>query len=92
MVRILFRETQSALFKISLTFIVPMRIIILNTLKRRVKCDNMTEKGAGIQKVLFWLNGVIELAVSGWKHLHGKHLKTTSEWPSSGPVTPLSSE
>lgn len=26
-----------------------------------------------------------------WKHLIGKQLKTTSEWPQSGPVIPLSS-
>lgn len=45
----------------------------------------MTEKGVGIQAVLQWPK------VSGWKHPHRKHLKTTSEWPSSGPVTPLSS-
>ncbi len=26
-----------------------------------------------------------------WKYPQGKHLKTTSEWPQSGPVIPLSS-
>lgn len=37
--------------KYRLTFPAPMRIIILNTLKRRVKCDNMTEKGAGTRRL-----------------------------------------
>ncbi len=27
----------------------------------------------------------------GWKYLDEKHMKTTSEWPQSGPVIPLSS-
>lgn len=46
----------------------------------------MIEKGDGSRY------GYDRRIVAGWKHLHGKHLKTTSEWPQSGPVTPLSSE
>lgn len=47
----------------------------------------MTEKGVRFTPVQNRKRGV-----TGWEHLRGKHLKTTSEWPQSGPVTPLSSE
>ena len=32
-----------------------------------------------------------QASATGWKYHDGKHLKTNSEWPQSGPVTPLSS-
>ncbi len=37
------------------------------------------------------LRNVTERDVKCWKHLIGKQPKTTSEWPQSGPVIPLSS-
>lgn len=58
-----------------LTTVADMDIIICNTLKRRVRCGNMKEKGDGSRR------GYGRPIVAGWKHLHGKHLKTTSEWP-----------
>ena len=35
--------------------------------------------------------GSIQREGDSWKSLMRNHLKTTSEWPQSGPVTPLSS-
>ena len=32
-----------------------------------------------------------QASAPGWKYHDGKHLKTNSEWPQSGPVTPLPS-